>query len=341
MKIKTLLPAGKSLHGALATHYTQLGRLIHDLRESRFSGYLKLEFWEYEGYLIFDTGNMVQSYERNKNKLNSGITAFLSIQKRFREKDGLISTFVVDAEFVPFLFGKFENKEIKEENNLKTKPLQSLIDDAKMSIDLGFIDIVFGANRMWASLYLMNGQVVAVASKNDEGKERFEKGKSELYNRILRLADTIENKVSIKSCGALKSYEENQNFNQILELVDLSDFVLTLIKRLETFLNPLLTNETADDLFTRLWTECSSETGIKSVKFLKGQFTGLEKTTLPDFGYLFSKVLKKLKPIFDDLTKKYSFMDQIVNSYTLKNSEFLSNPDLISNILYYKNIKIK
>ena len=59
MKVKTLLPAGKSLHGMLATHYTRLKALIRDLEESRFSGYLKVEFWEYEGYLIFDTGIVV------------------------------------------------------------------------------------------------------------------------------------------------------------------------------------------------------------------------------------------------------------------------------------------
>lgn len=341
MKSKTLLPAGKSLHGMLATHYTRLRSLIHDLRESRFSGYLKLEFWEYEGYLIFDTGNIVQSYERDGEKLNSGVKALLNIEKRFLERDGSISTYVVDGEFVPFLFGKFENTVIKETENLNKKELLDFINESKHTLDLGFIDVVYGQNRLWASFYLMNGQVVAVASKNNEGKERFEKGKGELYNKILQMAGTIENKVSLKSCGALKSYEENQNIHQILDLIDLSGFVLTLIKRLLTLLDPVSKEMPAEEFFADLWSECCDETGIKSVTYKNGQFFGLEKTTLSDFGYLFSKVLKKLKPAFDKMTSDYSFMDQIVNSYTLKNAELLSNSNLLDNILYYRQIKVK
>ena len=341
MNVKTLLPAGKSLHGMLATHYTRLKSLIRDLEESRFSGYLKVEFWEYEGYLIFDTGIVVQGYERDDMQLNSGIKALFNIEKKFQERDGSISTYVVDSEFVPFLFGKFENTIVTELANINKEDLIAFIDDARSSLELGFMDIVYGQNRMWASLYLMNGKVVAVASKNSEGKERFEKGKAELYDKVIQMAGTIENKVSLKKCGALKSYEENQNFHQIFDLVDLSDFALSLMKRLMSFMDAAPTDVSADKYFAELWKICCNETGIKSVEFEKGQFIGLENTTLSDFGYLISKVFEKLKPVFDDVTKEYSFMDQIVNNYKNKNTEFLSNPGLLKNIHYFKSLKLK
>lgn len=340
MKVKTLLPAGKSLHGMLATHYTRLKSLIHDLEESRFSGYLKLEFWEYEGYLIFDTGIVVQGYERDHDILNSGVKALLNIEKKFQEKDGSISTYTVDSEFVPFLFGKFENTIVTELANINQEDLVAFIDDASESLELGFIDIVFGQNRMWASIYLMNGKVVAVATKNSEGRERFEKGKSELYEKVIQMAGTIENKVSLKKCGALKSYEDNQNFHQIFDLIDLSDFALLLLKRLISFMESAPSDISPDKYISELWKLCSNETGIKTIEFENGQFIGLEKTTLTDFGYLISKVLEKLKPVFDDMTNKYSFMDQIIYSYK-RNTEFLSNPGLLKNIHYFKSLKIK
>lgn len=341
MKVKTLLPAGKPLHGMLATHYTRPRSLIHDLKESRFSGYLKLEFWEYEGYLIFDTGNIVQGYERDHHKLNSGRKALLNIEKRFLEKDGTISSYAVDGEFVPFLFGKFESKELKSIENLNRSELQDFINESKLDVDLGFIDVVFGEDRMWASFYLLNGQVVAVATKNSEGKERFEKGRSELFNKVLQMAGTIANKISLKSCGALKSYEENQNFNQILDLLDLAGFVLFLIKRIIAFMDLVSKDIPGDQYFTQLWQQCSNETGIKSVSYKNGQFTGLEKTTLSDFGYLFSKVLKILKPTFDEMSSGISFMDQIIKSYSSKNEDLLANPELLDHILYYRQIKLK
>jgi hypothetical protein len=340
MKVKTLLPAGKSLHGMLATHYTRLKSLIHDLEESRFSGYLKLEFWEYEGYLIFDTGIVVQGYERDHDVLNSGVKALLNIEKKFQEKDGSISTYTVDSEFVPFLFGKFENTIVTELASINKEDLVAFIDDARESLELGFIDIVFGQNRMWASLYLMNGKVVAVATKNSEGRERFEKGKSELYDKVIQMAGTIENKVSLKKCGALKSYEDNQNFHQIFDLIDLSDFALLLLKRLMSFMEAAPSDISPEKYISELWKLCCNETGIKTVEFEQGQFIGLEKTTLTDFGYLISKVLEKLKPVFDDMTNKYSFMDQIISSYK-RNTEFLSNPGLLKNIHYFKSLKIK
>jgi hypothetical protein len=340
MKVKTLLPAGKSLHGMLATHYTKLKSLIHDLEESRFSGYLKLEFWEYEGYLIFDTGIVVQGYERDHEVLNSGVKALLNIEKKFQEKDGSISTYTVDSEFVPFLFGKFENTIVTELANINKEDLIAFIDDARESLEMGFIDIVFGQNRMWASLYLMSGKIAAVATKNSEGKERFEKGKAELYNKVIQMAGTIENKVSLKKCGALKSYEDNQNFHQIFELIDLSDFAMLVIKRLMSFMEAAPSDISPQKYISELWKLCCNETGIKTVEFENGQFVGLENTTLTDFGYLISKVLEKLKPVFDDMTNKYSFMDQIIFSYK-RNTEFLSNPGLLTNIHYFKGLKIK
>ena len=340
MKVKTLLPAGKSLHGMLATHYTKLKSLIHDLEESRFSGYLKLEFWEYEGYLIFDTGIVVQGYERDHEVLNSGVKALLNIEKKFQEKDGSISTYTVDSEFVPFLFGKFENTIVTELANINKEDLIAFIDDARESLEMGFVDIVFGQNRMWASLYLMSGKIAAVATKNSEGKERFEKGKAELYNKVIQMAGTIENKVSLKKCGALKSYEDNQNFHQIFDLIDLSDFAMLVIKRLMSFMEAAPSDISPQKYISELWKLCCNETGIKTVEFENGQFVGLENTTLTDFGYLISKVLEKLKPVFDDMTNKYSFMDQIIFSYK-RNTEFLSNPGLLTNIHYFKGLKIK
>ncbi|MBN1408347.1 MAG: hypothetical protein JW956_11190 [Calditrichaceae bacterium] len=340
MKVKTLLPAGKSLHGMLATHYTKLKSLIHDLEESRFSGYLKLEFWEYEGYLIFDTGIVVQGYERDHEVLNSGVKALLNIEKKFQEKDGSISTYTVDSEFVPFLFGKFENTIVTELANINQEDLIAFIDDARESLEMGFIDIVFGQNRMWASIYLMNSKVAAVATKNSEGKERFEKGKSLLYDKVIKMAGTIENKVSLKKCGALKSYEDSQNFHQIFDLIDLSDFAMLVIKRLMSFMEAAPSDISPQTYISELWKLCCNETGIKTVEFENSQFIGLENTTLTDFGYLISKVLEKLKPVFDDMTKKYSFMDQIIYSYK-KNKEFLSNPGLLTNIHYFKGLKIK
>ena len=340
MKVKTLLPAGKSLHGMLATHYTRLKSLIHDLEESRFSGYLKLEFWEYEGYLIFDTGIVVQGYERDHEVLNSGVKALLNIEKKFQEKDGSISTYTVDSEFVPFLFGKFENTIVTELANINKEDLIAFIDDARESLEMGFIDIVFGQNRMWASLYLMNGKVVAAASKNSEGRERFEKGKAELYDKVIQMAGTIENIVSLKKCGALKSYEDSQNFHQIFDLIDLSDFAMLLIKRLMSFMEAAPSDISPEKYISELWRLCCNETGIKTVEFENRQFVGLENTTLTDFGYLISKVLEKLKPVFDDMTNKYSFMDQIIFTYK-RNTEFLSNPGLLKNIHYFKSLKIK
>ena len=154
------------------------------------------------------------------------------------------------------------------------------------------------------------------------------------------MAGTIENKVSLKKCGALKSYEDNQNFHQIFDLIDLSDFALLLLKRLMSFMEAAPSDISPEKYISELWKLCCNETGIKTVEFEHGQFIGLEKTTLTDFGYLISKVLEKLKPVFDDMTNKYSFMDQIISSYK-RNTEFLSNPGLLKNIHYFKSLKIK
>ncbi|MGD9897605.1 MAG: hypothetical protein AB7T22_00630 [Calditrichaceae bacterium] len=321
MNTNALVITGEPQHKNLATQYTHMWLLIKDLKESRFSGYLKLEFWGYEGFLIFDTGNIVQAYEQKGKQIGSGIQALLGIYNRFREKDGSISTFLVDYELVPFLLAMFQNKILDEKKNLNSDNLEKYIQESSKKTDYGFINIIFGDQQARASIYLMNGGVAASVLNNNAGKQVFEKGMARLFKKILQIAETIDTNISLESCDALRSYEESQKFSELLELLEVSEIMLELKNRIVNAIAPLDEHENMEALFSGLWEKSCKSIGVDAVHYAQNQFTGLDSITKMKFGALITNVFTQLKPLFDDKSSKHSFMDLLIHGFVEEYSE--------------------
>ncbi len=321
MNTNALVITGEPQHKNLATQYTHMWLLIKDLKESRFSGYLKLEFWGYEGFLIFDTGNIVQAYEQKGKQIESGIQALLGIYDRFREKDGSISTFLVDYELVPFLLAMFQNKILDEKKNLNSNTLEKYIQESSKKTDYGFININFGDQQARASIYLMNGGIAAAVLNNNAGKQVFERGQARLFKKILQIAETISTNISLESCDALRSYEESQKFSELLELLEISEIVLELKNRIVNAIDSLNENENMETLFSELWEKSCETLKVNDVQYGQNRFTGLDSITKIDFGAMIANVFTQLKPLFDDKTSKYSFMDLLIHGFVEEYSE--------------------
>jgi hypothetical protein len=312
MKTETLLAPGKVHHKLLATHYTQTWPLIEDLKESRFSGYLNLEFWEYEGCIIFDTGNIIQAFQLEKGRMKSGIPALSGIYHRFKEKDGTINTFHVDSEFIPFQFARYQTRVIEEVKNSKNGELEEFIKNVSNKIDFGCVNIVYGDGEAWATILLNNGQVVSSALKSKEGKAVFETNEKNLFNNIIKLAGTIKTSAQLLGCDAMESYRHSSKYTEFFGLLKKSETIISVTNFLKDVLLSVLKQEEINMLFKAAWSESCEKNKAKKLQIKPKEIVGLEEINEEQFYKIIKDFLTQLQPEFDKAVKGHVAMKDML-----------------------------
>jgi hypothetical protein len=314
MKTETLLAPGNIHHKLLATHYTQTWPLIEDLKESRFSGYLKLEFWEYEGCIIFDTGNIIQAFQMEKGKIKSGIPALSGIYHRFKEKDGTINTFYIDSEFIPFQFARYQTKVIEEVKNRKNDELGEFIKNVSNKIDFGCVNIVYGDGEAWATILLNNGQVVSSALKSKDGKAVFETNEKNLFNNIIKLAGTIKTSAQFLGCDAMESYRHSSKYTEFFSLLKKSETIISVNNFLKDILLPVLKKKEIDEFFKLAWDASCKKNKIEKLHIKSNKIVGLEEINSDQFYSIIKEFLEQLQPEFDKAINGHIAMKDMLSA---------------------------
>ena len=66
-----IFPKKDSVYQNLNTSFTNFGELLVDLKENSFTGCVQVSFWEYDGLLLLDNGNIVNAVEEiNENQVS-------------------------------------------------------------------------------------------------------------------------------------------------------------------------------------------------------------------------------------------------------------------------------
>ena len=67
-----IFPKQDVIYQNLNTSFTNFGELLVDLKENSFTGVVQVSYWEYEGNLLLDSGNIVNAVEEVDGKIISG-----------------------------------------------------------------------------------------------------------------------------------------------------------------------------------------------------------------------------------------------------------------------------
>ena len=58
-----IFPKHDSVYQNLNTSFTNFGELLVDLKENSFTGVVQVSYWEYDGILLLDNGNIINAVE--------------------------------------------------------------------------------------------------------------------------------------------------------------------------------------------------------------------------------------------------------------------------------------
>lgn len=156
-----LFPKGQPTYENLNTSFTQLDAMLSELKNSQFTGYVQLTAWEYDGILLFDTGNLVNATEQQQDQRRHGPDAAEGIARKSRAKDGALSVYRMPPETIQLLANLFNSEALYKDLSSDLIGLDKLIAKLQSEKHTGFIEINLPQSKHAASIYLRDGQIVA------------------------------------------------------------------------------------------------------------------------------------------------------------------------------------
>lgn len=247
-----LLPPGQALHRGLSTSFTNFEELLLDLRENRFSGYIRLNFWGYEGILVLDSGKLIQAYSLEEDTLAIGEKAAFQILEKADEKEGVIDVHLLSNEVAITLASVLGATLYKEDPHLSGKKFPDIFRELEKADLTGYVDVQFAGNKGMATIYLLDGMPVESVIMSNTG--RIASGEM-VFEKILEVGRIIKSTVKIYRNREIRHLKEEQTF-----LIPHCDSVILefwnfLITMLEKEVNRVLKKTD----FMNLWQAARSE----------------------------------------------------------------------------------
>ena len=236
-----LIPPGIGKHKELSTSYTKFDFLLQDLLKNRFSGYLKLSFWGFEGVLILDMGRIIQAYSSEQDNYLIGEPSVLRILHKAEENDGGIEVYQLLSEITISLGFAIRAEPYQNLKNAKGSDFSNVLNTIENKSLTGYLDLQFSGKRGIATIYFLEGTPVEsiVMSSNGNlvsGEKLFDKI-AETSNLIqtIEVYSTSDSDPLISESAFIIPWAHQKYFNFWKEFLHYLDTLLERKLKRQTF----------------------------------------------------------------------------------------------------------
>ncbi|MBI4749837.1 MAG: hypothetical protein HY774_15225 [Acidobacteria bacterium] len=159
------VPRGRPIHENLSTSYVNLAALLAELQISEFTGYVSMNFWNYEGYVFLDNGQLINAYERAETVIKRGREAVDSILSRSQARGGAISFFHHPEPVIRALAGIINGEVVYRELASEFTHLERLVDKLKKTPEvIWYVEVLLDREAGAGVIYIIDGKAEAVVS---------------------------------------------------------------------------------------------------------------------------------------------------------------------------------
>ena len=170
-----ILPKGNMIYENLNSSFTNFAELLTDLRANQTTGYVLISFWDYEGVLFLDSGNIINAIEESEDKRNTGQGAIDTLLAKAKEKDGSISVYSLAPDLVMMLAGAVDGEIVYKELTSDFTNFENLIKKLKIEQQTGYIEVLTKDRNSTATIFIRAGEPVESILSTD-GKTVSETG---------------------------------------------------------------------------------------------------------------------------------------------------------------------
>jgi hypothetical protein len=155
-----IFPKREAVYQNLNTSFTNFGELLVDLKENSFTGVVQVSFWEYDGVLLLDNGNIVNAVQEIAGNVITGQDAVKSVTNKAREKDGAVSVYHQKGEMITMLASVARSEVLYKNLSAEFTSLEALISKLQNEDHTGYIEVTFEAQDQKGYIFLLAGDVI-------------------------------------------------------------------------------------------------------------------------------------------------------------------------------------
>ncbi len=189
-----LLPQGIEKHKNLNTSYTKFDQLLYDLSENRFSGFVKLGLWEYEGALVFDTGRLIEAYSVEPELYLTGEQAVLKVYERAHQGEGTLEVSALSNEVSLALAYAIEAKPYPHNDVFSNYALTHVLEKLQEISLCGYVDLQLGGKRGFGTVYYLEGIPVETVIMSSRGTKV---SGAQVFQKLRELGAVIQPEVRV------------------------------------------------------------------------------------------------------------------------------------------------
>ena len=215
-----IFPQREAVYQNLNTSFTNFGELLVDLKENSFTGVVQISYWEYEGVLLLDNGNIINAVQEINDNVITGQDAVKFVTTKAKEKDGAISVFRQKGEMITMLASVAKSEVLYENLSAEFTSLEALISKLQSEDHTGYIEVAFEGQDQKGYIFLLAGQVIeALLSIRGE-----EASRTAVLNQILGLTSTTGAVFNVYKAAVEDALSESEvikvsyNLPQLLEV---------------------------------------------------------------------------------------------------------------------------
>ncbi len=231
-----IFPKRDSVYQNLNTSFTNFGELLIDLKENSFTGCVQVSFWEYDGLLLLDNGNIVNAVEEIIENQVSGQDAVKRVITKAKEKDGAISVFALKGEMITMLASVVKSEIIFENLSTDFTSLEALITKLQSEDHTGYIEVGFQGDQQSGIIFLLAGRVVETILSN-RGEEI---SGANVLPQVIDFASSTGATFSVYKAGIEDALSESEDIMVSFDLPQLMEIWGAIIGAVESASDGLL-----------------------------------------------------------------------------------------------------
>ncbi len=155
-----ILPKADMVHENLRTAFVDLNSFLQTLKDDNFTGYLQVSFWDYEGILFLEAGEIVNAFEEAQGRRSGGEEAVENIIRMSKQKDGRINVYRLTPEMVTILASTSMKEATYKDLSTEFTSLDKLIEKLKKENHSGYIDITLNDKKGGGIIVFQEGDIV-------------------------------------------------------------------------------------------------------------------------------------------------------------------------------------
>jgi hypothetical protein len=232
-----IIPKQDAVYQNLNTSFTNFSELLVDLKENSFTGCVQVSFWEYEGILLLDTGNIVNAQEEINGNLISGQDAVKRVITKAKDDDGAISVYALKGEMVTMLASVVKSVVIYENLSTDFTSLEALISKLQTEDHTGYVEVNLEESQQKGHIFLLAGRVIETLLST-RGEEI---SGSNILPRVIDLVSTMGATFNVYKAAIEEALSESEIIRVSIDLPHLLEVWGAVIGAVEAVSDDLLT----------------------------------------------------------------------------------------------------